>query len=1769
MEKITIEVFRKIKEDLKSLEEAIAENEMQLIMIKRSYSKILNPDYEDSENRIINELRKLYAKYMNIQNKLTSYDLSTIPFEEWQDFTITVIDEDAPFDFSNTYANIDFKLVNCDSPAIFKSCTIKNLEALDFNINPNDFDEEVVKEYPNLFLSSAFTEEFKSKYYECNLTIADLVELSTIQLNELKEKNLFSHLNYQEKNNFLINKLGIDKMITLYKYSKEEYYYIKELMSNLDYNTSSTPLSSNGKGKDSTNKFISKLKKADISEFKDLCSLYMRNRIINNLAKINTYYPEEFINENKDLFLIDTVIPEDVKARYFARQLTIDDLIYYGDVFQSIPIDYFMNPKLRLSQRITNTYGVGKFQDLVRQYPQVFIHWNENYDGHNYFETIFSLNSFLPKNQRNTLEKRFINELKKIYLSFIKSKDTEKQLPLWMYSIGFRVINHIETIDDLLNYSEKTILLHTSEQTFIDNMGINNIKRFEEETSFFSHPTSETTDSLSIFHCMCTFFSEFNHYNYFSINESKSYNKFLIIFANILNEMRKRHIFSENNNYDWLQGEFREKFPNIFIDQNAPIELKVAFYEHNITFDDIHNHPEYIPYLLNQKVSNSIDGRILLNTVKGRRGNFLITEKTDFIEVYEEKYGSEKLLKLIAKYGSFLDGITVTSFNNEMDKEEAIESNIRNSIIKKIIITASNYSSLSNIHEFVEEFPTIFADFSQLEIKSPADKIIIENAFYEGRLTFATIKKYPELKKILASTNLSMAFRNRTSLYPIMQISENKRNTVRIDSQEKNDKKANLLPHILPLESEDMLNLGIKYGKYLDYLIGDLNNIAHQVFKEKIDLNYHSLEEKIEELLVSKIANGQIPYHPDDIPQNIIIKYPLLFLPNSTDQSLKDRFYSKKMTIEEIINNPEILEKFGSTSITMGLSKEYNWITNLFQNEGKKANYYRLKVAMQYDKISNDYDLKEEFKNYLLEHKDNISKDNIDIIADILYRLSQTNSTSLHSVRKSLSSQLLELDNPLQSYERIENIFLKNNLPLYGKMFYCFQILYPASSKKTSFNETFDFSEYSRMAPELKDNSLGIVKRYDKKKNNDDLRFQIIYNDLLRVAIKSNSLDLRKYLDSIEKGEDLYNRVCQENNQIDELSAEEIEVLNTYEAHLEVLYENTKNGKETNLSLDNLNVLAKIKILREKFEPTARHTLKDRITRMFAYSAGYHSYSELRNAMSDAVSIAHKRGLEYAEKLKTTKFNLEEGDFIRSIGDYRALSGSLDNGNFSKEFLSTIKETSKSDTTPLDIDWTRIHNKGDIYHSIENTPTGFGFGNIYLVIKKDNPNLNITRDSYGRLLDTKYDPKKIEMFGTQVDDSGYETHWGSRTGIAMTDVDYILYKKNISIDHRRPYLKDGSVNYTSYEEDYDDLPIIKFEIARHGYYIPIVDFAGNLIFTIDEYENIKNQMAGLSYYEQTEYNFSSNLDIPTLIINETEYPSTTELENYIAESESETIKKRKLIIEILKPVFDKYNLNIKDHMNGDITPGSVEVIDTGSTSRNTNRIGEGDFDLLIRLDSSIYLTPRSLKEFQHDIKKVLSNYLTDEQLETIRGDLRYKGVHLTPEISIDLDITYDRKTDKVLYTTDKCVNDRLETIKKIDYEKYRKVLANIILAKKVLKDAGVYKSKNSRMPQGGLGGVGVETWILQHGGSFIEAAKSFYAVAKDKSFEEFKREYAIWDFGENHTAERKEEYLHDNFISDNMNSAGYEKMINILKVFIQEYDASYIDKTISENKRIM
>lgn len=764
-------------------------------------------------------------------------------------------------------------------------------------------------------------------------------------------------------------------------------------------------------------------------------------------------------------------------------------------------------------------------------------------------------------------------------------------------------------------------------------------------------------------------------------------------------------------------------------------------------------------------------------------------------------------------------------------------------------------------------------------------------------------------------------------------------------------------------------------------------------------------------------------------------------------------------------------------------NKKWECLLNITGDLNNKSatsqlNDIEYKILLLYKDIDN-IKLRVAFQTYVIENINNIDTEKIDLIKIILQRIMYSNSSEMKNYGDSLIYQLLNSNKPLENLDKIEKMFLKNNIPFVGKAFSTFEILHP-NFMGVNF-------EKSTISPVL-------------KKSSNRVRRIVCFSDLIKASFGSNNRSVNKYLNNIEVAGLLYEEIKKGKIEYDKLKQNDKKELEIFFNHLVTLYDNTNIGNVSERTIEFSNdVISNITKLKLLLSPNGSldYNLQDRIVSMFCHFAGFDSIEKTKKYIYDKINNADSRNRSAAK----SNMQLVRGDLIKGIGDIKYLRNILQNGSVSKEYLNANID---SDLTPLDTDLSMLL-EGSISDTAANS-----YGPIWLVLKNDDRFITTRTDI--ETLDVKNDMSKLELFYTGVMGKG---HYGIRTGFASTEINYIVMEK------------------------FD--PRVGLEIAMNGFYIPVADKSGKIIFTPQDYDKLREKMSGMEYYENKFYKFSDNL-----VTDETSfYAEQIEKNNY------EIRRKRTKINEIIAKSIEELGLNLKTIIDGDLTEGFVELIDTGSTGRGTNKPGDGDFDFMMRLDNFILCNPSRLNELKQTILKNLGKENSSEVIGT--GDFRLKNVQIDSEINVDIDITFVPKTDKLNYSTDMALCDRLTTIQRIDSEKYKYVIANILLAKKVLKQAQVYKPNRGETPQGGLGGVGIENWILQNGGSFIDAAKSFLDAAAEKDFESFKQNYCIWDFGDNHLAIKKGEYPNDNFVSCNMSEAGYNKMKQVLTEYLKQY----------------
>lgn len=1028
-------------------------------------------------------------------------------------------------------------------------------------------------------------------------------------------------------------------------------------------------------------------------------------------------------------------------------------------------------------------------------------------------------------------------------------------------------------------------------------------------------------------------------------------------------------------------------------------------------------------------------------------------------------------MRFITEYSDILDILFNKSWTHSYEYEmkfsknddmasikEQISKNFRSIIIEKGITYPKRIPQ-----DMIEKYPSMF-----LSVDAPDE---LKEAFYSRKITSDFILSNPIYRDYLKNIDLEVLYKHMP---------------VRIVKEKNRYGQTNLVKMIKDtFGEEDSLDVMLLYGKYIETVF---EKVGLQDFTIHFPCSKEDLLHEMDANIFKSIIGGTIKYD-EKMPSHFKNSYPTLFLSPDVPQDIRDKFYNRKFTLDDFNANPDLIETFGHTNIACGFPENVSWVISLFDNLDNlgQANDNRLQIISAYSKIQ-DVSLQNAFKEYILEYGDGIDIEKVEYASEVLSRLSLSNSSEIFTFRKELATQILETANPQESLNKVEDIFIKNNIPTVGKIYSCFEILHPDF-------KGFDFNS-SMVSPMLK-NASTMSKKV------------IVFSDLIKASFGSNNRSVNAYLRNIEKGSELYEHIKTGQIQYDQLDEREQKELTTFSKHLATLYNNTLRGKKENETfIPTGNVLTDIFDLSKKLSPdgTLDYKIEDRVIRMFCGFAGIDTLEQAKNYIREKTTTADARN----RKASHSKMTLEQGDFVKGIGELSYLRNILQNGSVSKEYLGA---SATSDATPLDTDVSMVLKSDGTTQEKLSTTKASGYGSIWFVLKNDER--FITTRTNSETLDTKRDMSKMEVFYTG---AVGQDHYGIRTGFASSEINYIII------------------------EPYDSR--VGLEIALNGFYIPVANKEGDVIFTPSDYDNLREKMSGLSYYGEDNYVFSENLVTEEV----------KELSLQIEQSNDEVQLKRTKINDTIKNALEELGLRLKTSIDGDLTEGYVELIDTGSTGRGTNKPGDGDFDFMMRLDRSIFSNPSKVEKIRQTLLKNLGKENTSEL--TMAGDFRLKDVQIDNQTNVDLDITFVEKTDKVAYSTDVALQDRLTTIRQINPENYKYVVANILLAKQVLKEAEAYKPNRGEVPQGGLGGVGIENWILQNGGSFIDAATSFMEASEGRSFEEFKTVYQIWDFGDNHLAEKRGQYPHDNFVTNNMNESGYNKMRVALKEYMHHLNDS-------------
>jgi len=1495
----------------------------------------------------------------------------------------------------------------------------------------------------------------RNMIYNCNLTLKYFLEY------DLDDKIPISCL--ASKDRQLVEKFGIDRIKTIdweleRKFRHERDFDFHELIMSIDSSV------------DDLNMSLYELTKDLIrpDEYTEKMKEVYSKRLIDESTISNKSELSLAINFNRGV-------------------LPLTAFINNWGMFKDLDLSYCLKKDKKNEQHITDEQ-LKKFMSKYEVLAPLIV---ENYDIYTFINAVNNLNT---EEEINDYIKQFTDDILSNtireygdYRSPIKPTNDEYKEIFKYSSLGeylkkfyygdepLELLNELEKLprEYIFNISISfSDLLNRHVISFINTFGLQNIVDFDNECGhFFSNNDCEM---LKLMFSMYMAYAGNEHDHKKNIYYDKDGNHIedgTYSKDQFYESMRRMIVYGPSDwnymdkapDYRNMTGEFKLRNQDLFISDDAPEELKKFFYTKSITPQLIANNPEFIQYLKGKDLSSCFKNIEIRVTDKDTPYGYI-----NFYDFLSRNNSFDDMIGFVSEYSDIFDII----FDDNIDRyiyavnyfyQDTIEQTKDkiNDVLRRIIIERG-FSFPKRIPEDLKnKYPTMF-----ISDDAPQE---LQDAYYNRKISSEFILSNPNYIDFLKQVDLDFLYK----YMPVRIKNENEDELYRYEY----NYESFVSVICKKFGKEDSFDLMLLYGKYIE-AIYEANKMRD--IKLSPNMSKDDLLDLLDTTIYQIIVDGLIKYD-EKAPTHFKNNYPSLFLNDDVPQKIRDKFYGRNFTLEDFDSNPDLIEIFQTTNIACGFPENVAWIIPLFSNiDNKKAsNLNRLRVISVYSKIE-DVELQKAFKEYVQEYGNDIDIDKIDCVSEVLSRLTLSNSSEIFTFRKELAFQILKSDNPIESLNKIEDVFIRNNIPTVGKVYSCFEILHP------NF-QGFDYA-IDRISPALKKSSL-------EQKN------LIIFSDLIKASFGSNNRSVLEYLKNIEIGSELYENIKSGKVSYETLDNEYQNLLLIFSNYLATIYNNTMLAKKKNDSfISTGDVLEDILELSKRISPngTIDYNLGDRVIRMFCGLVGIDTLEQAKKYIERNIKTADIRNRNASK----SDVVLEKGDFIKGIGSITYLRNILQNGSVSKEYLGSSAD---SDLTPLDTDVSMILNsEGTIEQKINGTAAS-SYGPIWFVLKNDDRFL-----SYGEDDKVKRDLSKLEVFGTWI--LGKD-HYGIRTGFASSEINYIIM------------------------ENYDLR--VGLEIVMNGFYIPVANKEGKIVFTPDDYDKLRTKMSGLSYYGESNYLFSKNL-----IINDVEH-----FASQIEQSNNDVLIKRTKINDVIKKSLDELGLQLKTKIDGNLADGFVELIDTGSTGRGTNKPGDGDFDFMMRLDRRIISDPSKLNKLKEALLKNLGREHSSEVTGT--GDFRLKNVQLDADTCVDIDITFTEKTDKVSYSTDMALQDRLATISKTDSEKYKYVVANILLAKKILKDAGCYKPYRSDNTQGGLGGVGIENWILQNGGSFVDAAKSFIDVAEGKSFSEFQLAYQIWDFGDNHLAERRGQYSHDNFVSNNMSEDGYYKMINALKEFLK------------------
>ncbi len=540
-------------------------------------------------------------------------------------------------------------------------------------------------------------------------------------------------------------------------------------------------------------------------------------------------------------------------------------------------------------------------------------------------------------------------------------------------------------------------------------------------------------------------------------------------------------------------------------------------------------------------------------------------------------------------------------------------------------------------------------------------------------------------------------------------------------------------------------------------------------------------------------------------------------------------------------------------------------------------------------------------------------------------------------------------------------------------------------------------------------------------------------------------------------------------------------------------------------------------------------SIYDRLQRFLRW-LWYKTFQEVLDVMNKEKEEAHQRWLELVNEAKWWNIKFPKQSVLKWV-TFDAFSKFLNRWITCREYWwgwddGTEKTWANSDRTPFDIDWWYV----DSFYE-------WWYWNIKLIVDTKTENFYDSRKNWVEW----YNDSKYELFKTWV---MKEHHYGIRTWIPATEVDYIIY---------------------TWDFDWREFEDMCYQIARNGYYIPITDKDWNIKFTPEMYHKIRLWFNYMDYYDgfdiQKQHWIYETKEHDNKVYKAEPNSELWKLIKANSPKNNRFIDCAKENAEIAKDAYNKILYILQEkcwitfNSKYDTSILWAQLYDSGSTWRWTDiPTKDVDLDFTLLLDANEY---KRVWEIKQIIEKEIDHQESGNEHSTSSGYQMKSKVNNIGKSEerpnwIRLDLLFLKKNQVIDYSSSDAMKEKLHFIAKNPdtwNEDLEWVRTNIIIMKKLLKAKSCYKKLEEEW---WMWWIGVENWITQNHGNIIEALESFEEVAYNWKYEkwkhpiplnEFQHKYPIFDAWQNY-----KEWKIDNFVFK-INDRGYKWILEIIKSY--------------------